>query len=647
MEINQLKEYREHLALLGEKEKKLADEHLMKFYHEGMQGPLTGLPSLDKPWFSRKKQEINMPDVNQSAYRFLYECNKNNLDSIALIYDPILEEKPTNITYGELFRRIDETAEAYVAYGIRKGDIVTVSLPSFVEDIVNFYALNKIGAVANQIHPLASQEEIEFYLNEAESKVFVGYGDVYEKIKKIKCATLKHVILVSPKDSISKEVKLNIFKKTIAKDVAAGIKMLSEKDNYKGTICVSWKEFIKKGESVEDIYKYINHDANSLATLSHTSGTSGKSKAVMTSSKAFNASVVSILRETNLFQKGDKELLVLPPFPLYILNNAVHLPLCVGEQIIVIPKVEYNKLSLYFKKHSPQHIKGIPSTAESMLKDEGFNGVDLSDFKLLISGGGKLTCEKEINQFLKEHNCPNGIANGYGMSEGGGAITCMFNDTVEKGTVGRPLMKCMAKAVSLDEEKRELSYLDEEDGEIYLTGPAVMDGYYKNVEATEELFQRDEDGTIWLKTGDLGRITKEGNVKIVGRLKRTTFVFDIENNTASKVSHDYMETILCQNVGVEDAVVVAVPDEKSRHAFKAYITLRDQAYDEIISDLDKTCKVTLRKYISPVEYIIVDKIPKNAAGKNDYKYLESYESDPEVRKKSLIKVLHRKEISER
>lgn len=646
MSKNQLLEYRKHLASLTKQNSDLRDEYLMKFYHDGMQGPLTGFPSIDKPWFSRKKYEVNMPDVNQSAYKFMYECNKDHLDDVALIYDPILDEKPTLITYRELFKKIDDAAKAYVAYGIKKGDIVTVSLPSLVEDIVNFYALNKIGAVANQIHPLASQEEIEFYLNEAESKIFVGYGDVYEKIRKIKCSTLEHVILASPKDEISKEVKTRMFKKTISKDVAAGLKMLNDRDKYKGTICVKWKDFIKAGDAIVNIDEYVNNDGGSLATLSHTSGTSGKSKAVMTSSRAFNASVVSILRETKLFERGDKELLVLPPFPLYILNNAVHLPLCIGEQIIVIPKVEYDNLSQYFKKHNPQHIKGIPSTAESMLKDEGFKDIDLSQFKLLISGGGKLTCEKEINEFLKEHNCPNGIANGYGMSEGGGAITCMFNDTIEEGTVGRPLMKCMAKAVSLDTGE-ELSYLDDENGEIYLTGPAVMDGYYKNKEATDELFHIDEDGTVWLKTGDLGRITKEGNVKIVGRLKRTTFVFDIENNTASKVSHDYMETVLCQNVGVADAVVVAVPDEKSRHAFKAYLTLREQAYDEVIEELDKSCKVTFRKYISPIEYIVIDNIPKNAAGKNDYKYMESYESDSEVKKNSKVKVLYRKEISER
>lgn len=627
MTKKQLEEYRNKLALLSKKEKELRDKYLKKFYDGTMQGPLTGLASIDEPWLKKPIYEVDLPDVNQTAYSFLYECNKDYLDDTAIIYDPIIDKEPIKITFREFFKKIDETAKAYIAYGIRKGDIVTVSLPSFVENIVNFYALNKIGAVANQIHPLASQDEIEFYLDEAESKIFIGHGDVLEKIKKIKNDTLEHVVLVSAMDSIplKEEPKTNV---------------------NENSFCMSWKEFIEKGKEINNIDEYINNDPTSLATLTHTSGTTGKSKGVMTDSKSFNYSMVSIQQVTSLFKRHDKEMLILPPFPLYFLNNVVHFALCSGEELIVIPKVDYDNLSIYFKKHNPQHVKGIPSTPESMLKDEGFKDYDMSNFKFLISGGGKLNCEDDINKFLREHNCKYDIANGYGMSEGGGAISCMFDRTIEKGTVGSPLYGSGAKAIDLDTGE-ELSYLDDKNGELLLTGPSIMLGYYKNKEATDELFYRESDGSIWLRTGDLGRITEEGNIKLVGRLKRMTFVFDSVNNTASKVSHDYMETILCKNKNVEDALVVAVPDKISEHAFKAYLSLRNDNYDETISELDKTCKVTFREYISPIEYIVINGIPKTGAGKNDFRYLESYEQNPEKEKDSKIKVLYRKGISER
>ena len=608
-----------------------------------MEGELTGYPSIDKPWLKKKKYERDLPDYNLTAYEFLYECNKNNLDDVALIYDPILEEDSTPITFRELFKQIDKCAKAYIALGVKKNDIVTVSLPSFVENIVNFYALNKIGAVANQIHPMASKDEIKFYLDEAESTVFLGYGDVYDKIKDTK-NNLRHVILVSPTDSISLKNKLKIVKSKIKKDGISSVKRLLENNIPENTICISWKDFIKCGNKIKNLDEYVNHDSSLLATLTHTSGTTGKSKAVMTDSKAFNSSVVSILQETDLFQRHDKELLALPPFPLYILNNGVHLALCVGEELVVIPKVDYSKISEYFKKHNPHHLKGIPSVIDAILADKGFENYDFSNFKFLITGGGKLTREDEINQFLKSHNCKYDVANGYGMSEAGGCVTCMFDNTVEKETVGRPLINSNAKAVDL-ETGEELKYTDENVGEVWLTGPSIMKGYYKNPGETAELLFKDSNGEIWVRTGDLGRITKEGNVKLIGRLKRMTFVFDSATNNASKVSHDYMETTLCENENVDDCIVVAVENEQSLNAFKAYILVKNSPYDNVITQLDKLCKTRFRKYISPIEYVVVDNIPKTKAGKNDYRYIESLENGELENPK--VKVLYKKTISER
>lgn len=609
-----------------------------------LKGNLTGYPSIDKPWLNKKKYDIDMPDANMTVYQFLYECNKNHLDDIALIYDPILEEDSTNITYRQLFKKIDDCAKAYIALGIKKGDIVTVSLPSFVENIVSFYALNKIGAVSNQIHPMASQDEIDFYLEEAESTIFLGYGDVYNKIDNIKYDRLKKVILVSPTASISLKNKLKIAKNTVKKNGVSALGKLIKKDIPKNNLYISWNDFIKMGRKVKDSDIEIATDSNALATLTHTSGTTGKSKGVMSDSLAFNSSVRAILQETNLFQRNDKELLVLPPFPLYILNNVVHLSLSRGIQLIVVPKVDYSRLSKYFEKHHPNHLKGVPATIESILHDDGFDNIDLSDFKFLISGGGKLNKEQEANEFLKNHHCRYTIANGYGMSEVGGCLTCMFDNTIESNTVGRPLVGTNAKAVDI-ETNQELKYTDDKNGEIWISSPAVMKGYYKNPKETDQIIVKDSDGQIWIKTGDLGRITEEGNIKLVGRIKRMTFIFDTVTNTASKVSHDYVETSLCENKHVEDCVVVAVPNKRTQHALKAYILLKDQSYEKVIGELDKMCKIKFRKFVSPIEYVVVDNIPKTAAGKNDYRYIESFENGEAETIK--VKVLYKKEISER
>ena len=117
----------------------------------------------------------------------------------------------------------------------------------------------------------------------------------------------------------------------------------------------------------------------------------------------------------------------------------------------------------------------------------------------------------------------------------------MFDNTFEFGTVGRPLIGYDAKIMNFDGNE-EIKYTSNENGEIWLGGPGVMQGYYKNENETSKVMVIDSDNKRWIKTGDLGRITDEGNIKVIGRIKRMTFIFDSNANTASKVSHDYVES---------------------------------------------------------------------------------------------------------
>lgn len=595
----------------------------------------TGYASVDKPWLNKKKYNNVVPDVNMTLYNFLYESNKNNLNDVALIYDASVDVAPTKITYRKLFEMIDLCARSYASIGVKKGDIVTVSLPSSIENIVSFYALNKIGAVTNQIHPQVSQDELDFYLEEAESSIFVGYGNIREKIDKLNYKGLKNVIIVDLKDKIKAISKIKLLIKSLKTKKLKELK----KEKLNNDMYMYFDDFMKQGLKYKDLN--INYDGTLLATLTHTSGTSGKSKAVMTDSIAFNSSVCSIMKETNLFKRHDKELLALPPFPLYILNNVVHLSLSVGIELVVVPKINYDCLSDYFKKYQLNHLKGIPFIMQKIVNDQGFDNIKLNKFKFLISGGGKLTNETEVNDFLKNHGCKYKIANGYGMSEVGGCATCMFDNTFEFGTVGRPLIGYDAKIMNFDGNE-EIKYTSNENGEIWLGGPGVMQGYYKNENETSKVMVIDSDNKRWIKTGDLGRITDEGNIKVIGRIKRMTFIFDSNTNTASKVSHDYVESTLCENKDVSSCVVVASPNEKLQNVLKAYIVVKNNSYDKVITELDDICKNKFRKVVAPVEYIVVDKIPKSNAGKDDYLYVESYENGN--RDNPKMKVLYKRKV---
>ena len=123
----------------------------------------------------------------------------------------------------------------------------------------------------------------------------------------------------------------------------------------------------------------------------------------------FNEMVRQIAEETPVLERGDKELLVLPPYPLYVLCNNVHMCLARGINIVVVPKVDYQNIHKYFMKHKITAVQGIPSTVMSMLNDKGFedNNVDLSSIKFIVAGGGALASDtlKKANDFLHRHNC--------------------------------------------------------------------------------------------------------------------------------------------------------------------------------------------------------------------------------------------------
>lgn len=612
---------------------------------------LTGMPSKDRIWLKRSKRaSVKLPDSHLSVYDYIYECNKNNLDDVALEYDPLIDYSSTKITYRKLFKMIETTTKAYMELGVKKGDIITVCLPSFVENIVNFYALNRLGAIANQIHPLASKDEVKFYLEEAESKIFVSYDGNFDNFKDVvEELNIEKVIMVDATNLVSTKNKAMILYdkyKNLRKEknisLMSFIKETSKTKAYPSSRYISFKDFMKIGKHNKEV---IVNTFNDACSLTHTSGTTGKSKGVLSSNYGFNEMVRQIAEETPVLEREDKELLVLPPYPLYVLCNNVHMCLARGINIVVVPKVDYKSIHKYFMKHKITAVQGIPSTVMSMLNDKGFeeNNVDLSTIKFIVAGGGALASEtlKKANNFLHKHNCKYNVTVGYGMSEMGSCAVCTFDENDEFGTVGRPLNDTNIKIVN-PETKEEVGYNTA--GEIWLSGPCRMLGYYKNEEATDKLFVKeyDKDGNeiVWVRTGDIGMITPTGNLKYIGRDKRITMIVDIKTNTVSKVSNDYVEDILIGNYGtavIPNCVVVSVPNEETLNALKAYVVVKDSPadYSEIVTEMNKKCEEILRDNSRPIEYVFVDKIPETKAGKKDFVLVQEFEDG---KKKDGIKV---------
>ena len=568
-----------------------------------MSEKLTGYPSIDKPWLKYYSDEaINAPLPECSIYEYLYRSNKEYPNDRALNYFNRI------ISYKELFELIDKTAQAFLSFGVKEGDIVTVALPSIPEVVYAVYALNKIGAVANMIHPLAGENELINYFNEVNSKVAVIFDGTYKIVKdSLDKTSLKHIIVVSASDSLPTVIKTLYLLKN---------KRVNIKDNNK---LIDWKSFIRHGVSC-NLFE-TNRKINEVAIISHTGGTTGEPKGVMCSDKNVNAltwQIGALLTHS----RQNKCLVVLPPFVNYSLVDGILGPLTLGIEVILIPDYKPEKIIEYCKKYSPNIISSIPAYWEALLSIDNVLEQDLSCLEHVFSGGEAMDAEKEkaINNILLSCGAKRKLSMGLGCTEVVSAATFTHEDSTTVGSVGIPMVKVNCKIVE-PMTKKEVPLGEE--GEICFAGPTVMIGYYQNKKATDDVIKIHSDGERWIHTGDLGKINENGELFVTGRIKRIIMTKG-EDKQVTKIFPDRVESVINSNEAVKICCVIGVPDKERINYPKAFIILNEGIAPDnsVKNDVLFFCKKHLPEYMIPTEIEFLKDFPRTARGKIDYRTLE-------------------------
>lgn len=562
---------------------------------------LTGYPSIDKPWLKYYSEEaISAPLPECTIYAYMYDNNKDYPNDIAINY---LGRK---ITYRQLFENIDKTAAAFQALSVKPGEIVTVALPSIPEAIYVVYALNKIGAVANMIHPLAGKEELLHYLNEVESRVAVMFDGTHDILKEsIKNTSVEHAIIVTAGYSLPFGVKQLYNLKSRKKYVDNGI-------------YTTWKEFIHGGANTE--LTKVDKDPSTMAIISHTGGTTGEPKGVMCSDKNINSLTwqLSVLPH----RRGDRNLVVLPPFINYSLVDGMLGMVTLGIQAILIPDYKPNKLVEYIKKYKPSHISSIPPYWEALLDIDNIGNNDFDCLQNIYYGGEAMAVDNEhrVNEILLQHGAKSVLHKGLGSTEMVSAATMTYDDCNTPGSAGVPLAKVCCKIVR-PETTRELQY--NQQGEICFSGPNLMLGYYNNAAATAEIIKVHNDGERWLHTGDIGYITENGVIFVTGRIKRILATKGTDG-VATKMFPDRIESVINKHPSVNLSCVIGVPDKDRINYPKAVIELNEGCTpsEELKADIINFCKGKLPDYQIPDEIEFCDVLPRTDRGKVDYRALE-------------------------
>lgn len=593
--------YRKQVAELSINEKKIRDLHLRKLALGEIQGPPTGYVSLDKPWLKYYGEELIKEELPQrTIYEYLLSKNSENLDKYAIEYFG------NKYTYRELIKKIDETADSFVTLGVKKGDVVTICMPTTPEMVFIFYALSKLGAVSNMIDLRKSAKEIEEYTNEVNSKIFVTSDLIESKIKNIKSNTsVEHVIKISAYESFT-PVLTSVLK---LKDIIGGKKI--EKNDF-----IKWNSFIKLGKK-NSFTAPINYESDLPVAIVHTGGTTGKSKGVILSNENINKCARQC--ETSGLNFSDKGtwLDIMPPFIVYGVGNGLHLPLSMGMKVILMPKFDPTKYDDILLKHKPNYMAGVPSHYGYLLDSKKLDGVDLSFIKTPIVGGDKMdyNLEEQVNEFLKDHNCKSKIIKGYGMSEVDAAVSvCVSNEVNKLKSVGIPLSQTNM-GVFDPETDEELTW--NQDGEIRISGPNVMLGYYNNPEEENKVLHN-INGERWVYSGDLGHFDEDGNLFVHGRYKEMIIRPD-----GFKVYPSSIEDVIMMHGFVSECKVVGCRDynESQGELPKAFIILKKE-FDEdmkekILAEIKQLCQNNLAEYSLPFDYEIRSSLPVTSIGKID------------------------------
>ncbi len=571
-------------------------------------------PAVKTPWIK------NLGDVpahltyeRRSLYRAVEEIAEQYPNNTAYIF------MGKKTTYRTLIQEINVCARAFKSIGIRPGDKVTLAMPNCPQTVVAFYALNLVGAIANMIHPLSSEKEIEFYLKASGSISAITLDQFYHKFEAIRQnVNLDNIIIASIKDALAQPIKAGYM-------LTEGRK---QKKIPKDAPILRWNEFLRRGRAYHWKYQ-AETDPDSTAVILYSGGTTGTTKGILLSHMNFNALAAQIIATNPFFRPGDRMLAVMPMFHGFGLGVSIHSMLANGGCCILVPRFTAESYAKLLLKYRCNLIAGVPTLYEALLRLPKMKDADLSCLKGVYSGGDSLSVElkKRFDKFLYDHHAVVQVREGYGTTECVTASCLTPSHMAKEGSIGLPFPDTYYKIVRPGTQE-EVPY--GEDGEICLSGPTVMLGYMDNPEETAQTLQVHPDGLTWVHTGDLGSMDDDGFIYFKQRIKRMIVT------SGYNVYPSQLENVFDAHELVQMSCVIGVPDPLKMQKVKAFIMLKPGVpADQNTKDtLMAYAKKNIAKYALPYDIEFRSELPKTLVGKVAYRVLEEEEAEKLARQQA-------------
>ena len=578
----------------------------------------TGYPSIDnihnKDYSFFDRNPI-IPDM--SIY--------NTINMLSTFYrkEEAIDCLDLNVNYDEMINDTVLLSKAFKELGIKKGDIISVSMPNFYQGVIVYLAANRIGAVTTFINSMSSIEEVLGYLNEFESSLFINFDKDSEYNKKIKDNSKVKNIITLNKDEINTKNYDNIT---------------SSANGYRDDLSFSDIGSIAKYYK-KPIYTLYGGKEDSLILF--TSGSTGNPKSVVLTNQNILASGIYMKNTGRIKAKVGERCLVCVPFSYpYGFATSTIMSLICGRVAVLAPTLSKDNIRYYLSKN-PNYVFGSPALLE-LIKRNVKDSDDLSSIHTFVSGGDFLTVSqnKAGVEFFRKHGAETIICNGSGNAETVGTNTMAVGSINKPETVGRVLVGTKAIVVNPD-TLEEVKYGEE--GMLCISGKHVFKGYYKNEDMSRET-KFVYKGIEYYKTGNMGILDTDGYFTLTGRSSRYYIRSDL-----NKVYLEHIQNVISLIDVVDSCCVVPKEDKDLLFTNKAYVVLKDGVLPSLeVSDyIMNMCykplynsvtgeMVQLKPFEVPESITFLDVLPRTKADKVDYTFLENMaKNEVKIKKKEL------------
>ena len=531
-------------------------------------------------------EEIDTPEI--PLYKLLdnaYELGPNH---------PALIFMGNKITYKELYMDSERFGNVLkVKFGVEKDDKIALYLPNCPQFVIAYYGGIKAGGIITPMNPLYTAREVAYQLKDSGAKIIVALDLFKDNVERaLEDTDLEAVIYTGIEDY------LPFFKGWIYKTFMKKVKIsIDNKKRY------AFKSLIENADT-----KLTRPEINpreDLVALMYTGGTTGVPKGAMLTHYNLVSDVYQI--DAWLFRgrkRVDRYVGILPWYHIYGQTTVLHSAINSVATIIVFPKFDVKELLEGVQKYKCNVFHGVPTIYSLLINYPDISRYDLSSIEACVSGAGPLpvAVAKKFEEITRGR-----IREGYGLTET--SPVTHVNPIYGKykfGSIGIPIPNTLAAIADPD---KAILLPPKEVGELVISGPQVMKGYYNMPEENKAVFF-EKYGYKWLRTGDVAYMDEEGYFYIVERKK------DMIKYKGYSVYPRELEEVLYSYEAVSEAAVVGIPDEKVGEIIKAFVVLKDEFKNKVSKeDILKYMKENLAPYKIPKEIEFRDSLPKSTVGK--------------------------------